>query len=244
MIRIIVPSRTDEYLDLLFRSMEMSVPGGVDRVIVADNGLSTAFKARWESVKYVHVPSNPFIFAQAINMGIRHTKSDEDLLILNDDTEIITPNLIERCELALQSPGYRMYGMLSLSIFGGVGNGQQRWDDPEEWRKESGWLLVRDSTHTLAFVAMLIRRTAWVSIGQLDERYIGYGFDDDDYCKRARELGWRTGILRTAGVLHGRNGMGFSSSFQRYYGPRKVNEMFHENRIRYEEKWRSPSVGA
>ena len=47
----------------------------------------------------------------------------------------------------------------------------------------------RDEPRTVAFVCVLIPRRTIERIGLLDERFCFYGFDDNDYCRRARIAG-------------------------------------------------------
>jgi GT2 family glycosyltransferase len=54
----------------------------------------------------------------------------------------------------------------------------------------------------LAFFCAIIRREALDEVGMLSEEYgIGYG-EDDDYCIRMRQAGWKLGIANDAWVDH------------------------------------------
>ena len=67
------------------------------------------------------------------------------------------------------------------------------------------------------------------TIGPLDENFVGYGFEDNDYCIRARRAGWETGITRQVCVKHGsggdqlRRGENWSLSFAKETETRKDN---------------------
>lgn len=238
MIRAIVPTRTDDYARLLLESMERSEPASARHVTFADNGLSESLRARWWMAEYCSVPSAPFCFAQAINMAVDKSQPDTcDLLILNDDTEIVTDYWKTRAEHLLGSPAVVDFGMISLSIEGGVGNPQQQLNPVDKLLAPEARLRCFETDKTVAFIAVLIRRAAWNKVGPMDERFVGYGFEDDDYCRRMRNAGWKVGITPRLVVRHGRDGRPHSSSFIRYCGQRKWQEMFQENQARYFEKW-------
>jgi hypothetical protein len=43
-------------------------------------------------------------------------------------------------------------------------------------------------------------------VGQGDSEFVGYGFDDDDYCIRASEAGWYTAVTPLLHIKHGTGG--------------------------------------
>lgn len=237
MISVVIPSRTAEYLQVLFESMESSQPCSAVNCIVADNGLGSGFHVRWPQALYVQVPALPFCFSQAVNWGVYNVKPDtSDLLILNDDTEIVTQGWLGRLIALLAEPQFAEFGLISCAVEGGVGNSDQKAVSSPEQDK------MTQTYRTLAFVAMLIRRKAWDDIGLMDERFKGYGFEDDDYCRRAVEKGWKLGVTQRVVVKHGKGGLMHSSSYLRYFGQRKWNEMSAEAAAEYKEKWdRTPT---
>src|SRR3990172_425929 len=153
MIYAVIPSRTDAYLDALLSSMEVSEPGMLGYAVIADNGLSQEFKDRWKMMCTFEPTPQPFVFAQAINLAVAKIPKSADILILNDDTTMVSTFWRQRAERLLRSPDLERYGMISLAIDGGVGNPEQKrvfWQTPD----------VVEATKTLCFVAVIIRRTA------------------------------------------------------------------------------------
>ena len=85
-------------------------------------------------------------------------------------------------------------------------------------------------TDRLVGFCLLIRREVVDSIGLLDERF-GLGcFEDDDYCLRAMQVGYRTVIARDAFVHHfgGRTFVGTGVDFQ---------SLMQKNEGLFREKW-------
>jgi GT2 family glycosyltransferase len=241
-IRPIIPSRTDEYINDCLNSLEASQPGTACLAIVADNGIGDACRAYWESrgVKFVKA-AVPFVFAQAINAGADAIAPGDDLLVLNDDTEMITPMWHDAAERTLRRFNLRRYGMISLSISAkeNVGNHDQALDPGLS--PEFG---VKESRQTICFVAVIVRGATWLRVGKLDERFVGYGFDDNDYNQRVWESGQRVGIVSSVVVRHGKQQYPFSSSFARYNSMEKLREMFGANQQLMRDKHRATIEGA
>src|SRR5207302_10529555 len=83
---------------------------------------------------------------------------------------------------------------------------------------------------TLAFFCVAIRRNLLEEVGLLDEAY-GLGFfEDDDYCRRVAERGYRMVIADDVFVHHH-----LSVSWQTL--GRKAGEQMTRNRALFEEKW-------
>lgn len=244
MIFAIIPSRTDEYLELLLHSLKLSEPGTMDHCVVADNGLSPEFVQRWSLTSrlsdlapvwrcHFEPTPQPFCFAVAINRAVEIIPKGADILILNDDAAMVSSIWRTRAERLLRDPSLERYGLISLAIDGGVGNPEQKqvfWQTPD----------VVESEKTLCFVAVIIRRQAWNAVGPMDERFTAYGHDDDDYCYRLRAEGWKCGVTQRIVVTHGANGRPHSSSYMRYHGQDEMDRLFHENKQKYIEKWGGP----
>ena len=67
---------------------------------------------------------------------------------------------------------------------------------------------------------MLVRREVFTAIGLLDEDYF-FGFEDLDFCLRARASGFATIVARNSAVLHeGGKSIGAESPRRLYFGAR------------------------
>jgi len=85
-----------------------------------------------------------------------------------------------------------------------------------------------------SFACALIRREVFEHIGLLDEGFFLY-FDDPDFCRRARDIGWKVLHWPQARVVHlrGRSNPVKSLSAQRKRPPR----YWYESRARYYAKY-------
>lgn len=232
-IWVVIPSRTDEYIDPLLKSLYRLEPIVGTCIAVADNGLSEGLRNTYSDVRFAPT-ARPFVFAQAINVGIKTALGQSDpvsgILVLNDDTEMLTDHWLTKLRLLLEHPEAKEFGMISLMIKGGVGNEEQEY-------KSLPSCGILETKRTICFVANLIRTEALHQIGLLDERFSGYGWDDDDYCRRLRNAGWRLGITNAAVVQHGKAGLPHSSSYVRYHGPETWRRMGEMNKSIYLSKW-------
>lgn len=229
MLNILIPSCTDEYLENCLDSMEISEPGSSGRVLVADNGITEPVRKRWPQVKFLEL-AKPFVFAKAINLCASGADQTADLLVLNDDTEIITPAWLTALESTLAHETSKEYGLLSLTVTGGVGN-------PEQKVKPADSALIKEAAKTIKFVAAAIRRKTWEQVGPLDERFVDYGFDDDDYSLRVKMSGWKTGVTQAVIVKHGAVGFPQSSTYLRLNGTEGFLKKMGSNEQLFREKW-------
>jgi len=146
----------------------------------------------------------PFCFAKNANLGIAESGRD-DVILCNDDALLIEPNTFDRLETAAVSrPNWGIVGTL---VKGGIGNPfQDSRHKGELWAPEWKYLEMRGTrpdTTPICFVCVYLKRRMIDEIGPLDETFTGYGFDDNDYCIRARRAGWRAMIAGDITIQHG-----------------------------------------
>jgi GT2 family glycosyltransferase len=176
-------------------------------------------------------------FPAAVNQGII-AATGRSILLLNNDT-IVTTGWLRRLLVALDSdPKIGLAGPCSNL----VGSEQQVDVNYEsltgldafawEWGRAQNRKPV--DTHRLIGFCLLIRREVVDAVGFLDERF-GVGcFEDDDYCLRAIEAGWRAVIAQDAFIHHfgGRTFVGSGLDH---------GAILRENGRRFREKW-APNV--
>jgi len=209
-------------------------------IIIVDNGSSDG------SIKYFQKVSdqNPSIkivrneenlgFSGGNNSGIK-VASGEIVVLLNNDT-YVAPGWL----YAMVS---KMKGSSALDIAGPVTNniGNEAkvdivYDCMESmidagtnytWRHAGEVLMVEN----LAFFCVAISRKVIENVGLLDESFSGGFFEDDDYCRRAVDAGFKLAIIEDSFVHHH-----LSASFD-LLGAERKQEIFDSNRAIYEKKW-------
>lgn len=158
----------------------------------------------------------PFVFARNVNIGIKAAGTD-DVLILNDDAMLKTPGGFSLLQRAAEE--HPEYGIIAATT-NVVGNLNQK-------PKGVG---LREDPRMVCFVAVLVPRRTIDAVGLLDERYVGYGMDDDDYCLRVRNAGLKIGIHDGCFVDHG----SLPSTYRGKGGP---GGDFRPNLELFKQKW-------
>lgn len=158
-------------------------------VIVVDDGARAEAERLLPEVTWVE-GAKPFVFARNANLGIR-AAAPADVLLLNDDATVVTAGGVSAMAAKLRArPDI---GLCSAAVRGVVGNARQM---------PGGDAGLRAEAETLAFVAIYIPRRAYDGVGALDERFVGYGFEDNDYCTRTRAAGLSLAIADCCIVDH------------------------------------------
>ena len=214
-LSVIIPSRNAANLVPCVRAIRGA--GETCRIIVVDDGVGPVFcdDDSREPLDFVH-GVQPFIFSRNINIGIRAAGTD-DVILLNDDALLKTPLGFTK----LQRAYLDACGVVSATMHN-VGNANQF---PKALTPT-----MRDEPRTLCFVCVFIPRVVIDIVGLLDERFVGYGLDDDDYCLRCRNAGLKLGIFDGCYVDHG----SLTSSFRGLAG---AGGDFSGNMRLFIEKW-------
>lgn len=173
-----------------------------ERVAAASGGKGTARVEWW---------SGEFNYSQIINFGVKHAKGDY-LLLLNNDTEVITPDFIEEMMGYLQRPdagvvGAKLYfadhlvqhaGIL-VGVRGALAHANQDFS-----AKREGYLAraVRPGNFSAVTGAcQMVRRDVFEQVGGYNEEF-AVGFNDADFCLRVWEAGYRTILTTYAELYH------------------------------------------
>src|SRR6516165_10476664 len=181
MFKIIIPSARASNLIPCVRSILANEPAlPPDHIIVVDDGARTEAEPQLSSIRWV-LGVKPFIYSRNINLGIR--AAETDVVLLNDDARLLTPRGFTL--LSQQVQAHSVLGVCSAGIRGAVGNPNQLVSRQSQLRLEDG---------TLAFVCVYIPKSVYDVVGLLDERFAGYGFEDNDYCTRVLRAGLKLGV--------------------------------------------------
>ena len=210
---IIVPSKFPDIFEEYRRRADVFEP--LTKKILVRDGHDIIDPSGWTTIQ----AEGPFIYSRNVNLGINQTSGD--VLLMNDDCCFTREGTVAAMEKILAA--HSDIGILSPRIGGMVANATQ----------SNVCRPVQYSTARLAFVCVLIRRAVLDKIGLLDERFTGYGWDDDDFCRRAVDAGFRLACTADAYVMHGHGKRTWSSSFSR-----TGNSGHHTDNIKiYEQKW-------
>jgi len=200
------------------------------RVIWVDNGSSEA--ARGQVLEVLATMPHSVImfdtnqgFIKATNAGIRASDAPY-LCLLNNDTEV-EPAWLERMLSVFQDdPKIGLVGPTTTA---------QSWQNREKVLRQMPssfsphWLYVHSM---LAFFCVLLKREVIDKVGLLSEEYgVGFG-DDDDYCRRADEAGFKMALSLDVTVKHHHR-----TTFRSLYSDQQIRQMQSVAMTRYQRSW-------
>jgi GT2 family glycosyltransferase len=189
------------------------------------------------------------------NTGIVYAleRGADQVVLLNNDTTV-PPDFVER--LAAAAEAYPGYGVLGPVI--------NFMDDPDEvmtdgclfnrpgypgfFQRQPVPLVRREppavtETDIVNGCCMMVRRDVFERIGLIDERFFLI-HEESDFCLRARQAGFRCGVLGEALVWH-KGSSSFKRSgkrWQRYYDARNLRLLLRKHQGTHREgrgEWRS-----
>jgi GT2 family glycosyltransferase len=223
---VIIPSADPKNLQSCVKTILRAHPDlEPHRIVVVDDGARKNAEAILPGGITWVAGNKPFVFSKNINLGVAASGSD-DIIILGDDTRIVTPRCFDKLGLFLAE--HPDVGVVSAGILGFVGNPRQAAVDTRPFNK--AWLNLplnerpprvdpedprplsegvpqpvpfRFETESLAFICVMIPRSVWIKVGSLDERFTGYGSEDVDYCWRTKEAGLKLAVHFDSLVEHG-----------------------------------------
>lgn len=223
---IIVSYNTKEYLEKCIKSL-LKRDNSDKEILVIDNASSDGTPAfvreNFPDAKLILNKEN-LGFAKAVNQGIKES-SGKYILLLNPDTEILSDsikNLINFTEkhpevaavgpkllnsdLSLQTSAYFFPNLIWLLFH--LSRVKHIFYPNMLMRS----LLSKISIHFWEYnqireidwitgAAILIRREAIREVGFFDENFFMY-FEEIDWCKRAKEKGWKIYFTPDASIIH------------------------------------------
>ncbi|MFH1741143.1 MAG: hypothetical protein ABIH23_19245 [bacterium] len=236
---VIIPTRNSKNVLACVSALRRA--GEEGRIILVDDGLDE-FPPGCDVICGV----KDFIFARNVNIGIRaagrvaewvavgvdangfpqRTPSlleYQDVILLNDDALLQTPGGFTA--MAAVARDHSEYGLIAATT-NVTGNLNQL-------PKGIG---LREDPRQVCFICVYIPRTTIEKVGLLDERFVDYGCEDDDYCLRVRKAGLKLGIFDGCYVDHG----SLTSSFRG--GPRAGGD-YMPNMKRFIAKWGHDNFG-
>jgi GT2 family glycosyltransferase len=210
-VTVVILSRNIENLEQCVAAVRLHQPG--IRIVVVDDGLDAD---RLEALRVDSIAGvKPFVFARNANIGIR--RASDDVVLLNDDALLQTHFGFEIMALAVNQD----------SEIGIVGATCNNVGNRAQWPQGRG---LRIEPRMICFVCAYIPLATQRKVGLLDERFVYYGFDDDDYCLRVRRAGLKIGIHDGCYVDHG----SLTSSYRG--GPGAPGSLAGNDAI-FREKW-------
>ena len=238
---IVAWNQVAKTLDCLATVAALDTPP--DRVLLVDNGsappLAAIINERFPAVEILRLADNRG-FAGGYNAGIARALDGgaAAVLLLNNDT-LLAPDALDR--LAEEMGKANDIGLVTAKITYAA-NPQRIWTvganlnvfldlmDGGQGQLDTGqWAAPRDVDFA-PFCAILVRREVLASVGLLDEGFFLY-YEDMDYCRRARQAGWRVRLCPAAVVRHdvSASSGGRDSPLERYWMAQSSGRYFRKH---------------
>jgi len=215
-------------------------------LIVVDNNSSDntanylkSIKNNYKNLKIVLNKTNRG-YAGGNNDGIKEA-SGEYIVLLNNDT-LVTPNWLSKLTAVFEKDQ-------SIGLVAPVTNNAQdaqclnfpeispsNYEDisRDYTEKNSGeWFF----TNRLIFFCVVIKRSALEKVGILDENFKRGFFEDDDYCQRAINAGYKLAVAEDAFVYH-HCGLSFTNTVKTF----EFSELLNTNKKLFIKKHKNYAV--
>lgn len=236
--------------DVIEGCLAACASAGPASIVVVDNASSDGTADRVRQIPGVRLIANAANrgFAGAVNQGFAALDEQEAILILNPDAAPL--NGIDRLEHAVLSAGIgaatgRLLGHDDKNQDGfnirnlpaaatlicevlGINRIWPRNPVNRKYRRSSPEKDADVEQPAGAF--LMVRRTAWSSIGGFDESFFPIWFEDVDFCKRLKDGGWRIRYVPEAAARH----LGGHSASRLSYKERQL--FWYGSLLRYASK--------
>jgi len=160
-------------------------------------------------IQYLRQNKN-FGYGKACNIGIRKGKG-EYILILNSDTELISPCLEKMIQVFKSDKNIGIVGpklinstnrIVGCGVVGTNAKPKIRgWLEPNTTMKYN----TQMECVSVCGAAMMLKRDNISKLGLFDERYFFY-FEETDLCYHARELGYKVIYTPAVTIMHRHKG--------------------------------------
>lgn len=251
-VSIVIPNRDHGPMlkNCVASILEQSTYPNLEIVIVENGSQEACTFAKYRKlqadprVRVVRKEVNgPFNYPRLMNFGSAHATGDY-LLHLNNDTEVITPNWIEKMmeygqrddvgivgAKLVYPDNYVQHGGVILGIQGVAGHSHKCvWGFNEPGYL--GRLVTVQNLSAVTGACMLVRKSLFDELGGFDEEY-AVAFNDIDFCLRARQKGVLVVWTPEAVLYH------FESRSRGYEDtPAKVDRLKREIAL-FQDRWRA-----
>lgn len=249
---IIVSWNVADLLAACLESIERSLSGSglkVETIVVdsASNDDTVAMlRRRFPEVRLLARRDN-IGFVRGNNLGLQIARG-RLILLLNPDTCVPGDALAQMARALEADPDLGIVGPHTLNSDGSTQSTRRRFPTLLTAFFESTWLqplaprgvlrhyrveeIADDACLDVDWVqgsALMLRREVYEAIGGLDPGYVMYS-EEMDWCRRAKEAGWRVRYLGNAKIVH----HGGGSSEQ---APARSHVHFQQSKLRYFHVW-------
>jgi GT2 family glycosyltransferase len=216
LVTIIIPTRDGKWLERCLQSIWTHTTYPNYEILVMDNASRSSRTLELlrglDGTVQVIRDERDFSYS-GLNNAAAAVARGSLLCLLNDDTEVISPDWLDEMVGQVLRDGVGAVGAklyydnatvqhagVALGI-GGVGGHVHRGLD----RLQIGyWGRAACAQYMSAVTGacLLVRKDVWEEVGGLDDEHLSIAYNDVDFCLRLREAGWRTVWTPFAELIH------------------------------------------
>jgi GT2 family glycosyltransferase len=208
-ISLIIPTRDKaELLSRCINSIHEKSTYTDYEILIVDNGTREPKALRlleglqWAADTRVLKYPGPFNFSAMINRAASEAQGSI-LCLLNNDTEVISPDWMETMAGHLQEEGVGVVGAVLLFPNGSVQNAGEVVGGNDCVRHlASTPSMDAYEVEAVTGACLMTGRDLFLKMGGLDEKVFPVAFNDTDYCLRVRIAGWKVVCTSHARLLH------------------------------------------
>lgn len=229
--------------------IEKSTYGNYEIIIVENNSESEEIFAYYESLKEAYPEKlkvvnyeGTFNYAAVNNLGVRHADG-EYVLLLNNDTQVITVNWMEELLMYAQredvgAVGAKLYypdrTIQHAGVVLGLGAhrtaGHSHYKQPKENLGYMGRLCYAQDVSAVTGACLMVKRGLYDAVGGLDEDFV-VSLNDVDFCLKLREKGLLNVFTPFAELYH------FESVSRGLDNQGEKAERYEKESERFRKKW-------
>ncbi|MGA0332818.1 MAG: glycosyltransferase [Kiritimatiellia bacterium] len=195
-------------------SLRTHTPDSLYTLWVVDNGSTDGTREWLQEQEGIRVLCNEenLGYVQANNLAMRQIPPDQDVLLLNNDTEILHSGWLERLRAIANGEedvgivGCRLVNREGIIQHAGTYMPTHTWQGFQlgSGQEDIGQFHGVTEVEGVIGASMYIRRDLRAAIGLLHEGYVSY-YEDVDYCFKCGEMGYRVLCDLDTRILHHEN---------------------------------------
>lgn len=247
-VTILIPNKDHvEDLDKCLTSIyERATYDNYDVIVIENNSTESKTFAYYQKMQQEHANlqivafEGSFNYSAINNLGASHADG-EYLLLLNNDTEVITPNFMEKMlEIAIQQQnavvGALLYYPDDTIQHAGVTVGKNGMAAHTLLGRKRGDVeymgrnVLTQNLSAVTGACLMVRKLVYDQLGGLDEGF-AVAYNDVDFCLRVQKAGYFVVYQPNAQLYH------YESKSRGYEDTKEKQERFKKEVARFEGRW-------
>lgn len=196
-----------------------------------------------DKVRVIKYPEKGFNYSKIINFGVKNCEDSDFVVQLNSDTELITPNWLEKFIGFAQrkdvgAVGARLYYGDKSIQHAGVGiaicdlAANLLTNTPNGFHAYYGRECLTQDLSAVTGACLFSKQSIYKEVGYMDENNFAVAFNDVDFCLKIRQKGYLIVYDPYVELMH------YESKTRGYENTPEKKERFERESNNFRTKWR------